>query len=93
MVRRRRPPLVSAAMRPELDRLLEAAFQRAGAPMPVSLRGVVPAKEVRSVLASLGVPRRARPVDLTVEEWAAFFLGVSPRGRNRQPTERSMSQP
>ncbi len=73
---RRDPPLLAASERAEYGRLLRRAFHRAGEPMPAALRANGPPKAMRAAIGRAGISSRARPVDLTAEEWAAVFVAL-----------------
>jgi 23S rRNA (adenine-N6)-dimethyltransferase len=70
---RRQPPLLDPSSHRSYRQLLERAFRRAGEPVPKALRGVAPSGVIRDAVNGAGLAFRARPVDLTVEDWLAVF--------------------
>ena len=73
VIRRRRPPLVSASGQARFAALLQTAFRHPGLPLRRSLVPPLTYRQLRRLAADLGFPMEARPADLDAGQWAQIF--------------------
>jgi len=85
VIRRRRPPLVSASGQARFAALLQTAFRHPGLPLRRSLVPPLTYRQLRHLAADLDFPMDARPADLGAGQWAQIssFLDAGRPGNRR----------